>query len=208
MALTRKFLAEMCIKDDKIDQIIEAHTDTVNGLKDEIKKYKADAEKLPGVQKELKKLQDDAEANGRDPYKVKYEAMKEEFESYKKDVETKETKAKKDAAYKALLKEAGVSDKRIDAVLKVSDVDGLDFDEVCKSFEAVGCKAEVSDHINFTKSAVIRIEIDTKSGIPWIIQDFMWAWTVRERMLNDLENKYLAEFRDALLPDLMRMNGI
>lgn len=129
MALSRKFLSALGIEDDKIDQIIEAHTDTVNGLKDEIEKYKADAEKLPGVQKELKKLQDDAEANGRDPYKVKYEAMKEEFESYKKDVETKETKAKKDAAYKALLKEAGVSDKRIDAVLKVSDIDSLEFDE-------------------------------------------------------------------------------
>ena len=47
--------------------------------KDEIEKYKADAEKLPGIQKELKKLQDDADANGRDPYKVKYEAMKEEW---------------------------------------------------------------------------------------------------------------------------------
>lgn len=129
MALSRKFLSAMGIEDDKIDQIIEAHTDTVNGLKDEIEKYKADAEKLPGIQKELKKLQDDADANGRDPYKVKYEAMKEEFESYKKDVETKETKAKKDAAYKALLKEAGVSEKRIDAVLKVSDIDSLEFDE-------------------------------------------------------------------------------
>lgn len=129
MALSRKFLSAMGIEDDKVDQIIEAHTDTVNGLKDEIEKYKADAAKLPGVQKELKKLQDEADANGKDPYKVKYEAMKEEFESYKKDVETKETKAKKDAAYKALLKEAGVSEKRIDAVLKVSDVDGLEFDE-------------------------------------------------------------------------------
>lgn len=129
MALSRKFLSAMGIEDDKVDQIIEAHTDTVNGLKDEIEKYKADAEKLPEVQKELKKLQDDADANGRDPYKVKYEAMKEEFESYKKDVETKETKAKKDAAYKALLKEAGVSEKRIDAVLKVSDIDSLEFDE-------------------------------------------------------------------------------
>lgn len=81
MALSRKFLSAMGIEDDKIDQIIEAHTDTVNGLKDEIEKYKADAEKLPGIQKELKKLQDDADANGRDPYKVKYEAMKEKYDA-------------------------------------------------------------------------------------------------------------------------------
>lgn len=126
MALTRKFLAALGIEDAKVDEIIQAHTDTVNGLKDEIEKYKADAEKLPGVQKELGKMKESAEQESKDPYKVKYEAMKEEFESYKKGVETK---AKKDAAYKALLKEAGVSDKRVEAVLKVSDVDSLELDE-------------------------------------------------------------------------------
>lgn len=46
MALTRKFLAALGIEDDKADGIIQAHSDTVNGLKDEIEKYKADAEKL------------------------------------------------------------------------------------------------------------------------------------------------------------------
>lgn len=56
MALSRKFLAALGIEDAKVDEIIQAHTDTVNGLKDEIEKYKADAEKLPGVQKELKNL--------------------------------------------------------------------------------------------------------------------------------------------------------
>ena len=33
MALTRKMLKAMGIEDDKIDQIIEAHTETVDGLK-------------------------------------------------------------------------------------------------------------------------------------------------------------------------------
>lgn len=130
MALTRKFLAALGIEDDKVDEIIQAHTETVNGLKDEIEKYKTDAEKLPGVTKErddLKKAAD--EADGKNPFKVKYDALKEDFANYKKDVEAKESKAKKGTAYKALLKEAGVSEKRIDAILKVSDVDGLEFDD-------------------------------------------------------------------------------
>ncbi len=38
MALTRKFLAALGIEDDKVDEIIQAHTETVNGLKDEIVK--------------------------------------------------------------------------------------------------------------------------------------------------------------------------
>ena len=41
----------------------------------------------------------------------------------------KEVTANKKSAYKGLLKDAGISASRIDAVLKVSDVDGLEFNE-------------------------------------------------------------------------------
>ena len=34
MSLTRKFLSAMGIEEDKIEQIIDAHTDTVNALKE------------------------------------------------------------------------------------------------------------------------------------------------------------------------------
>ena len=152
MALTRKFLAALGIEDDKIDEIINAHTETVNGLKEEIEKYKVDAEKLPAVSKELKELKDAAaESDGKNPYKVKYDALKEEYAEYKKGVTAKETKQKKDAAYKALLKEAGVSEKRIDAVLKVSDIDSLEFDDEgkVKNHDDLikGIKEEWSDFI-------------------------------------------------------------
>jgi hypothetical protein len=67
MALTRKFLKAMGIDEEKIDEIITAHSDTVNGLKDERDKYKDAAEKLPSVQKELDELKD---KDGKDaPYK-------------------------------------------------------------------------------------------------------------------------------------------
>ena len=129
MALTRKLLAALGIEGDKVDEIINAHAASLDGLKDELEKYKKDAEKLPSVQKELDELKAEAEKIGKDPYKVKYEALKEDFESFKKDISAKETKATKTAAYKALLKEAGVSEKRIDAVLKVSDVDSVKLDK-------------------------------------------------------------------------------
>ena len=127
MALTRKLLSAMGIEADKVEEIIQAHTETVNGLKDEAAKYKADAEKLPDVQKELDKLKEAAKDGGKNPFEVKYNAIKEEFAQYKKNAEAKEAKSKKETAYKALLKEAGISEKRIDSVLKVSDVDGLEF---------------------------------------------------------------------------------
>ena len=125
MALSRKFLSAMGIEADKIDEIINAHTETVDGLKDELAKYKADAGKVPAIQKELDDLKAAAEKDGKDPYKVKYEAIKEDFENYKKDIAAKEEKTAKSAAYKALLKEAGIAEKRLDAVLKVSDIDGV-----------------------------------------------------------------------------------
>jgi len=53
MALTRKLLKGMGLTDEQVDTIIEAHTDTVDGLKADIAKYEGDAKKPPGVQKEL-----------------------------------------------------------------------------------------------------------------------------------------------------------
>lgn len=136
MALTRKFLSAMGIEDDKIDEIINAHRETVDGLKDEAEKYKADAEKLQSAQKELKEARE-AMANGdKSPYKVKYEAKVEEiaelqkqFDDFKADVDAKAVTAKKTDAYRQLLKDAGVSEKRIDAVLRVSPIDDVELDK-------------------------------------------------------------------------------
>lgn len=129
MALTRKFLKALEIEGDKADQIIEAHTDTVDGLKAELDAAQADAGKLAELQKQLETAQADLEAAKKDSYKVKYEAIKEDFDAYKAEQAKKETRTAKETAYRALLKEAGVSEKRIDAVLRVSDVDGVELDE-------------------------------------------------------------------------------
>ena len=139
MALSRKYLQGMGLTAEQVTAIIEANEETINGLKDEIEKYKSASEdsgkKLSKVQKELDSIKEEAE-NGKSPYKVKYEALKEEMEKlqkqyndYKADVDAKEIKSKKAEAYKKLLKETGVSEKRIDAVLRVTDINSLEFDE-------------------------------------------------------------------------------
>lgn len=127
MALTRKFLSALGIDADKVDEIINAHAETVDGLKEQVKQFKEDAEKLPTVQKELDELK--AAKDSGDSFEIKYKAIKEEFDSYKKDVEQKETNNKKEAAYRALLKEVGISDKRLDAVMKVTSLDKLKLDK-------------------------------------------------------------------------------
>ena len=129
MALTRRMLKAMGISDEQVDEIIAAHTETVDALKEQRDAYKADAEKLADVQKQLEKAQADLEAGKKDSWKVKYEAIKEEFEGYKTEQTKKESHAAKEKAYRALLQEAGISEKRLDSVLKVSDIDSVELDE-------------------------------------------------------------------------------
>lgn len=131
MALSRKFLTALGIEGDKVDEIINAHADTVDALKEERDKYKADAEKLPGVEKELDELKAaSAENDGKNPFEVKYNAIKEEFEKYKAEIAEKQTRASKEDAYRELLKDAGVADKRISSVIKVSsaEIDKIELD--------------------------------------------------------------------------------
>ncbi len=129
MALTRKFLKALEIEGEKADQIIEAHTETVDGLKAILDTAQADAGKAADLEKQLEAAQADLEAVKKDSYKVKYEAIKEDFEAYKAEQAKKETRTAKETAYRALLKVAGVSEKRIEAVLKVSDVDSVELTE-------------------------------------------------------------------------------
>lgn len=145
MSLTRKFLSALGIEDDKVDEIISAHTDTVNALKEQRDSYKADAEKLPAVQKELDDMKAAAEKNGKDAYKVKYDALKEDFDKFKADLKEKEKHARKEDAYRALLEEVGISEKRIKSVLKVSDVDSVEFDDDGKVKDADALKKSISE---------------------------------------------------------------
>lgn len=129
MALARKFLVALGIEPEKIDEIIDAHTETVNALKEERDKYKKDAEALPEVQKERDELKEAAEKNPDGIYKQQYEDLKTEYDKYKADVEAKAVKAQKTELYRKLLKDAKVSEKRIDSILRVSDVDALELDK-------------------------------------------------------------------------------
>lgn len=140
MSLTRKMLKAMGIEEEKIDQIIEAHSETVDSLKADRDSYKEDAEKLKDVQKEL----DDLKAKGDDGWKEKHDALKVEFDQYKNDVQAKETKAAKEAAYRAILKDANLSEKGIEKAVKYAEWDKIEL-------EADGKLKGASDHIKAAK---------------------------------------------------------
>lgn len=152
--LSRKYLSTLGIEDDKADAIIEAHSQVVNEIKEERDQYKEEAAKVPDIQKQLDDAKAQLEGAEKDPYKVKYEALKEEFDTYKADIDSKALAAKKEGAYRELLKAAGINEKRIDAVLKVSDVNSIDFDDEGNVKDAdkltEGIKTEWADFITTT----------------------------------------------------------
>lgn len=129
MALTRKYLSAMGIDEEKASEIINAHLETVNGLKDERDKLKADADKYRAVQKELDETKEKLKALGENGIEEKYTALQKEYDDYKKGVETDKANSAKTQAYRSLLKETGISDKRIDSVLKVTDLSKIDLDK-------------------------------------------------------------------------------
>lgn len=117
-------------------------------------RYKAKLEEIDTLKGEKQTAEDSATTA--EKWKTKYEALKADFEGYKSEQTQKESRAAKEKAYRALLKEAGVSEKRIDAVLKVSDVDGVELDDkgaikdAAKLTESI--KSEWSDFIGTTST--------------------------------------------------------
>lgn len=195
MALTRKMLKGMSLTDEQIDTIIEAHTETTDALKEERDSYKADAAKLPAIQQEL----DDLKSKGDDGFEKKYNDLKAEYDKYKQDQADRANKAAIESAYKALLKEAGVSDKRVASILRVTDLSGakLDKDGNLKDKDkmAESIKAEWSD---FIQTADVK-GADTKtppknSGGSMTKEDILKIKDTTERQQAIAENHELFGF--------------
>ena len=89
MALTRKFLAALGIEADKIEQIIDSHTEVTEIIKAERDRYKADAEKITDIQKQLNEANQKLEGADKDDYKKKYESEKEAHEKLKNEYQQK-----------------------------------------------------------------------------------------------------------------------
>ena len=147
MALTRKLLKGMGLTDEQVDTIIEAHSETVDGLKDKARQNEEAAKKLPEVQKEL----DDLKAAGDGGYKEKFEKEQKAFADYKAEVTGKELAGKKTAALDALLKKAGVQrDSFRSTLIKGWDMAKLELDENGAIKDADALEARVkTDYADF-----------------------------------------------------------
>lgn len=114
MSITRKMLKGMGLTEDQQDTILEAHTETVNEIKADRDRLKADAEKLPDIQKQL----DDLKAAGDNGYQEKYEKERKAFEDFKANVTAKESKAAKEKAVRAYFESKNITGANLDLAMR------------------------------------------------------------------------------------------
>ena len=159
MSLTRKLLKGMGLTDEQVDTIIEAHTDTVDGLKADISKYKGDAEKLPNVQKEL----DDLKAAGDGGFKEKFEKEHSDFENFKKTIQEKETKAAKESAAKAFFESKGITGNSLEIAMRGSsaEIAALELDG-----EKIKDSSALDALVNGTFKALVSTTTTKGANIP------------------------------------------
>ena len=197
MALSRKFLASKGLEADAIDEIIQAHTETVEGLKEDRDRYKEDAEKYAETKRKLDEVNEKLKGFSEDDsYKVKYDALKEEYDKFKSGVETEKTKSNKTAAYKELLKEIGISDKRIDAVVRVADLDKIKLDKDGKVENAADLKKSLKEEwsdfiVTDGKEGAGTANPPAGSGPKKTKEEIMAIKDMAERQAAMLENKEL-----------------
>ena len=97
------------------DALVTEHLNARNAYAEE--QVKAELEKQPATKAENVK---DSE---------EYKALKADFDKYKAEVTEKETKAAKVAAYRAILKDANLSEKGIEKAVKYAEWDKIELGE-------------------------------------------------------------------------------
>lgn len=123
MGFTRSFLKALNLTDEQVTAVIDEHVSVTDALKKQRDEYKDQAEKLPEALKEIEALK-----AGED-YKAKFEDEHKAFEAYKADVAKSEAKRAVEAEYRKLLAEERIGAKRIDAVIRLTDLGQMKLDK-------------------------------------------------------------------------------
>lgn len=112
----RAIIGEGCT-DDMENKLIALHLGVVDPLKDDVQRYKTDADKLPGLQKQLE------EASKGDDYKEKYDSLVAQISGEK-------AQAAKEKAARAYFQSKGIPAESMGLVIRgaKAEIDGLKLD--------------------------------------------------------------------------------
>lgn len=119
----REIIGDACT-DEIENKIIALYLGVIDPMKDEIAKYKAEAEKLDAVTKE----RDELKAGG--DYKARYEKEHKDFEDYKAGITAKEVRAAKEKAVRAYLEGKNIKGANLDIAMRglSAEIDGAELD--------------------------------------------------------------------------------
>lgn len=129
MALSRSYLKALGLTEEQVNSIVEAHTETISGLKDELKTEREKANRLGEVEKELNDLKT---ANaGKPNYEELYNADHTALENLRSEITAKEARAAKEAAIGAFFEKNNIvgKQKKIAMMAIKGDIDGYEVDE-------------------------------------------------------------------------------
>lgn len=144
---------------DAVDKIIDGHLASINVLREEADKYKADAEKLPNVQKEL----DDLKAAGDGGWEEKAKDFEKKYNDLVAENKNKETKAAKESAAKAFFESKGITGNSLEIAMRGSsaEIAGLDLDG-----EKIKDSSALDALVNGTFKALVSTTTTKGANIP------------------------------------------
>ncbi len=129
MSLTRAYLKGLGLDDEKVNAIIDAHSETVTALKNKYTELetqfasaKESADKLPEIQKELESLK-------KEDYKSRYETEKAAHDQLKATVESGRVRAAKEKAVRAWYEKNNIRDAGLAIAMRGTRLDELELNE-------------------------------------------------------------------------------
>ena len=160
---------ELSVK-EKVQKIMDEHLSWFTPVKDERDALKAQAADL---QKQL----DDA-ASGED-FQKKYEEEHKAFEDFKKKTADDAEAAKVRSAYRKLLAEEGISERRLDSILKVTDLSKMKLDKEGALVDADKLKKAINEEWSEFKTTVTErgatVEKPPQTGKSTMTKDQIFA---------------------------------
>lgn len=160
--------ADGSIPSEAIANLVKTITTTVGNEFVDKARYKSKLDEINALKNDKQTAEDElATATG---WKAKFENLKTEYDNYKTTQSAKETRTAKENALRNLLREVGISEKRLNTVIKVSDVDGLELENgVIKNADTLknNVKTEWADFIvdTSTTGANTQNPPNTQAGV-------------------------------------------
>ena len=150
MALTNAMLKAMGIEGDQRDQIMAAHKEVCDSIKAERDELRDTAAKVPDLEKQIEELKANQPT---EDFEAKYNDEHEAFEQFKAKVEQDKADQEKSSLYKALLREQGIEEKRLDSILKVTDLSSINVAD-----GALADRDELAEKVKTEWEAFIPVE--------------------------------------------------